>query len=89
MRAILCVLALLVITLAALVHHALKVAGAAVLILALAWLWRRVSVRIWGYRKCFWCRGTGKNLGSTSSRWGSCWFGCDSGKRYRRGARRA
>lgn len=68
----------------ALINGAWFIVGLALTFLVARFAWHRlVSVRLWPNRACFWCKGTGRNFGSNSDRWGPCWFGCDKGSRPR------
>ena len=56
-------------------------------ILVLPFGWWRLSVRIWPYAQCRWCRGRkGNSLLSSKGRWGDCWKCGGKGKRLRWGA---
>ena len=62
-------------------------AGIGALLIAVAggsWL---VSLRLWPYRTCSWCNGTGRNPGSNSKRHGLCRWCKGSPRKLRRGAR--
>lgn len=61
----------------------LMVVGGLVVVLAA----RQLSLYLWPYAKCRWCRGKGRNLGSNSDRWGNCFRCGGSGKKLRRGAK--
>lgn len=51
------------------------------------WGARTLSLFLWPYSKCLWCRGKGRNLGSNSDRWGNCFRCGGAGKKLRRGAK--
>jgi DnaJ-class molecular chaperone len=47
------------------------------------WGWWRVDLRLHPLRPCRWCKGAGKNRGSTRSRFGPCSHCGGSGRRVR------
>jgi hypothetical protein len=47
----------------------------------------RFSLRRHPYARCRWCRGSGRNLGSSRGRWGKCTHCGGTGRRLRWGAR--
>ncbi len=53
-------------------------------VLAAVWVIRAL---FWPYTKCSWCKGTGRNWGSTSKRFGYCWFCKRTGRRQVLGSR--
>lgn len=57
-----------------------------VALLVLGFLYR-VSLRIWPYTKCGRCKGTGRNAGSNSCRFGMCGACGGSGRKERLGTR--
>lgn len=53
-----------------------------------AYGWWRLSLRLWPYAPCWWCRGRkGNRLGSSRGRWGDCRVCDGKGRRLRWGAR--
>jgi DnaJ-class molecular chaperone len=46
-----------------------------------------LSLYLWPFRKCRRCKGTGRNPGSSSSRWGQCRRCRGAGYRRRLGAK--
>ena len=46
-----------------------------------------VSLRVWPWRNCGRCNGSGRNAGSTSKRYGRCRKCGGTGRQLRRGAR--
>ncbi|HEX8009280.1 MAG TPA: hypothetical protein VF482_22960, partial [Trebonia sp.] len=46
-----------------------------------------VSLRVWPWRNCGRCQGSGRNVGSTSKRYGRCRKCGGTGRQLRRGAR--
>lgn len=84
MKGRLLIAAAVIVTALAVFHAAWAIAGIAAGFLVLRAAWHfLVSARLWPNRPCFWCKGTGRNFGSNSDRWGKCWFGCDRGSKPR------
>jgi hypothetical protein len=58
-----------------------------VAVLVSAFVWWRISLHLWPYARCRWCRGRkGHSLGSSRGRWGNCSRCGGKGKRMRWGA---
>jgi hypothetical protein len=55
-------------------------------VLVAAFGWWRLSLHLWPYAPCRWCRGRKNSLGSSRGRWGDCWRCGGKGKRLRWGA---
>jgi DnaJ-class molecular chaperone len=68
------------------VNHGTLAGIAAGLIAVAAGSWL-VSLRLWPYKTCSWCDGTGRSPGSNSRRHGLCWRCKGTPRKLRRGAR--